>query len=225
MACWWLSSSYIFPSSFCEQIAAKDTSHWVRTPIMTPLQLITLVRTPLSTVSPMLRPCGGAFSCPGKVPAQPWAWVGTDGLSTHRGSRGSSGLLVPGRLQAGTWASRRRTSGGTTCTLLLRNGPRPEPSASSAESGWEARPGAWRPWAEWPVSSWPCGRWGLVWNLRSGGPSMLSGLCLEVPGAGWRAQQGEGLRLQPPRGSGTCLIGFVGADPPGGQAWPGCGGA
>lgn len=31
----WLSSSSVFPSSFCEQISAgKDTSHWVN-PLMT----------------------------------------------------------------------------------------------------------------------------------------------------------------------------------------------
>lgn len=51
MACWWLSSSYVFPS-FCEQISAvKDTSHWVGTHIMTLLQLITPVKTPLFSVS------------------------------------------------------------------------------------------------------------------------------------------------------------------------------
>lgn len=144
--------------------------------------------------------------------------------SAHTGApEVPGGLLVPDRLQAGTRASGRRTSGGTARTLRSWNGPCPEPSASSAESGWEARPGAWRLWAERPVSSWPCGRWGLVRNLRPGGLSVLSGLCPKVPGAGWQAQQGKGLRLQPPRGSGTCLIRFVGADPPGGQAWPGRG--
>lgn len=62
-------------------------------------------------------------------------------------------------------------------------------------------------------------------NPHPGDPSVLSpGLCWEVLRAGQQAQQGKGLRLQLPRGSRTCVIRFVGADPPGGRTCPGhCG--